>query len=234
MDRLSQTARLEGIARVVGLPDLHAGRGIAVGAAFWSRDHVYPHLVGSDIGCGMGLWRTGIPLRKFRLDAAGRKLRGLEQPWAGDHAGRLAEAGLPPDLAGEALGTIGGGNPFAELLRVETHGDTDVDPTALYLMVHSGSRGLGQAILERHLAGHNVAGLIAGEAACDRYLAAHNDAVAWAVCNRALIAERFLHRLGATGERVLDICHNSVTPHGGGARRRRTVGWWSFPDHAAT
>lgn len=222
VDQLHQTARLEGINRIVGLPDLHAGRGIAVGAAFWSPSHVYPHLVGSDIGCGMGLWRTAIPLRKFRLDAAERKLRGLEAPWAGDHAGRLVAGGLSPDLAGEALGTIGGGNHFAELLQVETlHGEAEVDPSALYLMVHSGSRGLGQAILERHLARHNVAGLIAGEEAGERYLAAHDDAMAWAVCNRELIAERFLHRLGTSGERVLDICHNSVTSHCGGWLHRK-------------
>lgn len=222
VDQLHQTARLEGIDRIVGLPDLHAGRGIAVGAAFWSPSHVYPHLVGSDIGCGMGLWRVAMPLRKFRLDAAERKLRGLEEPWPGDHAARLAEAGLSPDMAGEALGTIGGGNHFAELLRVETlHGDTEVDPAALYLMVHSGSRGLGQAILERHLALHNVAGLIAGEEACSRYLAAHDDAMAWAVVNREVIAERFLDRLGSTGERLLDICHNSVALHQRGWLHRK-------------
>ncbi|MEG3148923.1 RNA ligase RtcB family protein [Sphingomonas sp. ZT3P38] len=213
VDQLHQTARLEGISRIVGLPDLHAGRGIAVGAAFWSPSHVYPHLVGSDIGCGMGLWRAAMPLRKFRVDVAERKLFGLEEPWPGDHAARLAEARLSPDLAGAALGTIGGGNHFAELLRVDTlYGDAEVDPAALYLMVHSGSRGLGQAILERHLARHNVDGLIAGEAACARYLSAHDDAMAWAVLNRELIAERFLDRLGTIGERMLDICHNSVTP----------------------
>ena len=222
VDQLHQTARLEGIDRIVGLPDLHAGRGIAVGAAFWSLSHVYPHLVGSDIGCGMGLWRSAMPLRKFRLDAAERKLRGLEDPWPGDHVARLAEAGLPPGLAGEALGTIGGGNHFAELLRVETmHEDAEIDPAALYLMVHSGSRGLGQAVLDRHLAQHNVAGLIAGEEACARYLAAHDDAMAWAVLNRELIAKRFLDRLGTTGESLLDICHNSVTPHRGGWLHRK-------------
>jgi release factor H-coupled RctB family protein len=222
VDQLHQTARLEGIERIVGLPDLHAGRGIAVGAAFWSRSHVYPHLVGSDIGCGMGLWRSAMPLRRFRLDAAERKLRGLDAPWSGNHAVRLAEAGLPAELAGEALGTIGGGNHFAELLRVETlHEDEEVDPAAVYLMVHSGSRGLGQAILEQHLARHNVAGLIAGEEACARYLAAHDDAMAWAVLNRKLIAERFFDRLGTAGERMLDICHNSVTPHHGGWLHRK-------------
>lgn len=222
VDQLHQTARLEGIDRIVGLPDLHAGRGIAVGAAFWSPSHVYPHLVGGDIGCGMSLWRCAMPLRKLRLDAAERRLRGLEQCWSGDHAARLAETGLAPDLAGGALGTIGGGNHFAELLRIETlHEGTEVDPEALYLMVHSGSRGLGQAILERHLARHNVAGLIAGDEACVGYLAAHDNAMAWAVLNREVIAERFLDRLGTVGERMLDICHNSVTPYRGGWLHRK-------------
>lgn len=55
IDQLHQTATLEGIDRAVGLPDLHAGRGIPIGAAFWSRSHGYPHLVGNDIGCGMAL-----------------------------------------------------------------------------------------------------------------------------------------------------------------------------------
>lgn len=224
VDQLHQTARLAGIDRVVGLPDLHAGRGIAVGAAFWSRSHVYPHLVGSDIGCGMGLWRCALPLRKFRLDAAERRLRGLDDPWSGDVSARLAEAGLPQDLAGEALGTIGGGNHFAELLRVEAvHGDGNVaiDPAALYLMVHSGSRGLGQAILDAHLARCNVAGLLADEPACASYLAAHDDAMRWAVLNREVIAERVLDRIGTSGERLLDICHNSVTPHQGGWLHRK-------------
>ncbi len=43
IDQLHQTAKLEGIERAVGLPDLHAGRGIPIGAAFWSPSHVYPH-----------------------------------------------------------------------------------------------------------------------------------------------------------------------------------------------
>lgn len=224
VDQLHHTARLDGIDRIVGLPDLHAGRGIAVGAAFWSRSHVYPHLVGSDIGCGMALWRSDLPLRKFRLDAAERKLRGLDDPWSGDVAARLAEAGLSAEAAGTALGTIGGGNHFAELLRVEAvHADEPsiVDPSALYLMVHSGSRGWGQAILDTHLARHNVGGLIAGDPECAAYLMAHDGAMRWATLNREVIAERFLDRIGAGGERLLDICHNSVTPHHGGWLHRK-------------
>src|SRR5205085_8676639 len=98
IDQLHQTAKLEGIDAIVGLPDLHAGRGIAVGAAFWSCSHVYPHLVGSDIGCGMGLWETETAIRKFRLDAADRKLHGLAEAWEGDKAASLIGAGLPTTL----------------------------------------------------------------------------------------------------------------------------------------
>ena len=226
IDQLHQTATLPGIDAVVGLPDLHAGRGIAVGAAFRSHGLVYPHLVGSDIGCGMGLWRTGLSLRKFRPDAVVRKLRGLEEPWAGDAATRLAERGLPA-LPGEALGTIGGGNHFAELLRFEDVFDAGLFAElglrgdAVHLMVHSGSRGLGQAILYRHRARHNVDGLAAGSPECAAYLAAHDDALRWAALNRAVIAERFLDRLGSGGERLLDICHNSVTPYRDGWLHRK-------------
>ena len=80
IEQLHRSAKLEGIARVVGLPDLHAGRGIAVGAAFWSPGHVHPHLVGSDIGCGMGLWSTGLAIRKYSPEAVERRLQGLEMP----------------------------------------------------------------------------------------------------------------------------------------------------------
>ena len=54
------------------------------------------------------------------------------------------------------------------------------------------------------------AGLIAASPAASSYLARHDAAVAWARANRELIASRFLHCLGAEGERVLDVCHNSV------------------------
>jgi release factor H-coupled RctB family protein len=221
IDQLHQTAKLPGIDAVVGLPDLHAGRGIAVGAAFWSRSHVYPHLVGSDIGCGMGLWRTTMPLRKFRPDKVERKLHGLEDPWSGDSAARLAEAGLLA-LACEALGSIGGGNHFAELLQVEELFEAyGLDTKAVHLMVHSGSRGLGQAILDRHRLRHAATGLAAEEADCLAYLAEHDGAMRWAVLNRETIAERFCDRLGTSAERLLDICHNSVTPYRGGWLHRK-------------
>jgi release factor H-coupled RctB family protein len=128
---------------------------------------------------------------------------------------------------GEALGSIGGGNHFAELLRIETIfdgtacGALGLDAANVLLMVHSGSRGLGHAILERQLARQNVHALMAGDQACIAYLAEHDQAIGWAVLNREIIAARFFAKLGMKGKRLLDICHNSVTPHRGGWLHRK-------------
>ena len=55
--QLETTARLPHMLRVAGMPDLHAGRGYPVGAAFFSDRHFYPALIGNDIGCGMAFCR---------------------------------------------------------------------------------------------------------------------------------------------------------------------------------
>ena len=227
VDQLHATAALPGIARAVGLPDLHAGRGIPVGAAFWSSSHAYPHLIGNDIGCGMALWQTDMAAAKFKLDKAVRKLTDLEGPWDGDRLARLAEVGLPESLDGDSLGTIGGGNHFAEFQAVERVVDPSVFDAAMlnarqvFLLIHSGSRGLGEAILQDHLRAHNGEGLPVDGAAFLAYLARHDAALTWAELNRTIIAERFLGRLGARGERKLDIFHNSMTPHHGGWLHRK-------------
>lgn len=227
LDQLERTAAMPGIARVVGLPDLHAGRGIAVGAAFWSPTHLYPHLVGSDIGCGMALWQTDGALRKFRLDAAERKLHGLDGPWNGDAAAMLDAAGLSADLPDASLGTIGGGNHFVELQRIEEVVDADrfaaldLHKDRVWMMVHSGSRGLGQAILDAWAPRGAVAGLGADSADGRAYLAEHDRAMRWAIVNRRVIAARFLAALDLDGRCLLDICHNSVTPHAGGWLHRK-------------
>ena len=235
MAQLERVAAHSAIEKVVGLPDLHAGRGVAVGAAYWSSTHIFPELVGSDIGCGMALWKTATPVRKFKLDASERKLQGLDGPWDGDVAAELNGFGLAPSLASAALGTIGGGNHFAELLRVETIIDqkrfdhisvnlsaaTPFGADMIWLMVHSGSRGLGQAILDRQLATGGVDGWSAQSAQGIAYLADHDEAVRWAECNRFTIAQRFFDKLGMKGERLLDICHNEVTPHQKGWLHRK-------------
>ncbi len=48
--QLEITASLLSMMRAVGLPDLHPGKGIPIGAAFLSKNIIYPHLVDNDIG----------------------------------------------------------------------------------------------------------------------------------------------------------------------------------------
>ena len=219
--QLETTAQLPGMERAAGLPDLHPGKGIPIGAAFLSKGIIYPHLVGNDIGCGMGLWQTDIEAAKFKLDKSVKKLTGFESIWDGDAGAALSRASLPETLWPYALGTIGSGNHFAEFQRVETVFDevllteAGLNPRQISLLVHSGSRGLGQSILESHVRKHKGAGLDTESGDGKTYISQHNDAVSWAVVNRQIIAKRFLTALGAKGERQLDICHNSVTPHDG-------------------
>lgn len=57
--QLERVVSLPGMAEVVGFfPDLHPGKGSPVGAAMLSKGEFYPYLVGSDVGCGMGLFAT--------------------------------------------------------------------------------------------------------------------------------------------------------------------------------
>ncbi len=216
--QLHATAALEGVRSAVGFPDLHPGRAGPVGAAFVTEGVIYPCLVGGDIGCGMALFKTDLLRRKARLDHWSERSFDLEYPWEGDARKRLAGEGLVATQFVEAFGTLGGGNHFAELQAVEKVLDRaafealGLGKDNLVLLVHCGSRGLGQAVLETHLEEHGASGLEAPSHAATRYLLCHDHAVRWAGANRTLLAQRFLDTLGAGGLRVLDACHNSITP----------------------
>lgn len=218
IQQLHTTAELAGMRRVAGMPDLHPGRGYPVGAAFFSTGRLYPALIGGDIGCGMALWSTDVDARKAAPDRLERKLGNLDAP-LDDRWQALASELAPADVGyRQALGTIGGGNHFAELQRIDEIHDPEavaalqLDVKRLVLLVHSGSRGLGGAILQDHIHRHGHAGLAQGSADCTAYLAQHDGALRYAEANRQLIARRMLDRLGAKGEQVLDVHHNLVTP----------------------
>jgi hypothetical protein len=46
---------LSNLVFAVGMPDLHAGQSLPVGAVWATSSRIFPELIGSDIGCGM-LW----------------------------------------------------------------------------------------------------------------------------------------------------------------------------------
>lgn len=222
-DQLEQVAGLPGVTLAVGLPDLHPGKGAPIGCAVASDGIFYPHLAGNDIGCGMSLSRTSLSRGKLKLDRWEKKLHGLEGPWSGDRVRWLREhdvpeTGAPDSGLDDALGTIGGGNHFAELLVVEQVIDEEavarlgILPERLLLLVHSGSRGLGEAVLRSHTDRHGARGLRDDSPEARDYLARHDRAVAWARANRALITLRFMDAIDAESELLLDAVHNAILP----------------------
>lgn len=218
IQQLHTTLTLPGMRHVAGMPDLHPGRGYPVGAAFFSLGRLYPALIGGDIGCGMALWTTDLDARKVSLDKLEKRLGNIDTPLDDDWQA-LVSTLAPPDTGFDpALGTIGGGNHFAELQRLDhiyqpaALEALQLDARQLLLLVHSGSRGLGQCILQQQVSQFGHRGLEQGSPACADYLARHATALHFAEANRELIARRMLARLHADGEPVLDIHHNLVVP----------------------
>lgn len=213
LTQLESVSNLPGVVRAVGLPDLHAGKS-PVGITVESEGVLYPHLIGNDIGCGMGLFETNCSLRKFKQERFVTKLnhiRALED---------LPCSNPYPEVSPiYDLGTIGGGNHFAEFQQVEEIIDQTsfdalgIDTSQLLLLVHSGSRGYGQRILSEFL---DFTGLSADSERTNAYLAKHDDALLWAQRNRRLVAEKLIDYLGYDSEvkALLDCHHNFLERQG--------------------
>ncbi len=132
-------------SRIRVMPDVHAGRGCAVGTTMTILDWVIPGLVGVDIGCGMEVARiSGKRLELQKLDKlvhekipSGRKIRTVPHRFAErvDLGGLRCVRHVQQEKAQCSIGTLGGGNHFIEV-------DKGVDG-AYWLIVHSGSRHLG-------------------------------------------------------------------------------------------
>ncbi|TCO69352.1 RNA ligase RtcB family protein [Marinisporobacter balticus] len=215
IDQLEGISSLEGIVKVVGLPDLHPGK-TPVGAAFISENIIYPHIIGNDIGCGMSLFMTDIKKHKVNISRWIKKLETFENMQEIDIEGFIKED--IPFL--EKIGTIGGGNHFAEFQQIEKVFDEAIFETLginkknMMILVHSGSRGYGQEILDEVIKKyHAQKGLRVGSNDIDDYLKQHEKAVKWAENNRKWIAYRLLKALGSNTDvqRILDSTHNSIT-----------------------
>lgn len=221
IQQLIKTSELSGMHSVAGMPDLHPGRGYPIGAAFFTTNKIYPALVGNDIGCGMSLWQTSAKVSKVNLDKLAKKFEHVEQPldesWSEIIENRKVDKSITTDNYDRALGTIGGGNHFAEFQAIdEVYDQIALDELGLnkkhlQLLVHSGSRGLGQSILVEHITKHNHDGLNLDDNDFQDYMAKHDEAVRWAELNRELIAKRFLEAIRANGDCALDINHNLVS-----------------------
>lgn len=235
IQQLAKTVQLPGMVRAVGMPDLHPGRGYPIGAAFFTQGRFYPALVGGDIGCGVSVWTTDLPAAKYKLDKLDRLIGNIDGPIRADELDRmadaypevesrmarvelaLADAGLDAGWVRSNRFDLGSGNHFLELQRLEqtlgTSGEAPgvLNARHLNLVVHSGSRGLGTAILRHHLEQFGHDGLADSTPEALDYLRRHEAAVAFAELNRWMIAVRVLVRLGVRGTIQLGVNHNTVT-----------------------
>nr|DAG97886.1 MAG TPA: tRNA-splicing ligase RtcB [Ackermannviridae sp.] len=143
------------------MPDVHAGKGCVIGfTSTTSQGKVNPHLVGNDIGCGMTLVKLGKidinykDLNDF-VDLVAKKGTQSNTPFGGflydfmkmsNMTISSLRCGVDQDefqKITNTLGTLGGGNHFIEIGKSEV-GD-------LYLVIHSGSRRLGNHVYKYYV-----------------------------------------------------------------------------------
>lgn len=233
-DVVQSTRALEDARHVAIMPDVHLARGFCVGTVLATSQLIYPSAVGNDIGCGMLALAFNADAKAIDQTLATRLLALLPKLVPANRQNqpllhlttsrprlshpRLDHAVQQDGLA--QLGTLGSGNHFLELQR-------DTADGRLWLMLHSGSRGLGQAISQHHTqqATHRSRGrpcLDAATAQGRAYLRDVSAARAYARLNRLCMARATvfaLHELaGITADwsTAIHTDHNHV--------RRETVG----------
>lgn len=132
------------------MPDTHAGAGCTIGTTMTIKDKVVPYMVGVDIGCGMETVRLAdkdVDLQMldtaihetvpsgFNIHASAPRITdrlGLED--------LMCVHSINMERALCSVGTLGGGNHFAELEQDEEG--------RYYLVIHSGSRYLGKQVAD--------------------------------------------------------------------------------------
>ena len=165
-EALGRLQRAPDVRRIAVMPDVHLANDICVGVVLATSRLIYPQAVGGDIGCGMLAVATNSTAETLRdPKAAGQILAGLAKAIPSRRRNRQAVVAQPHDLDSIELSnarlesnrrsegavefaTLGSGNHFLEL-----QADNE---DQLWLMIHSGSRALGQAIRDHHLADAQV------------------------------------------------------------------------------
>jgi tRNA-splicing ligase RtcB len=237
-EALERLRRAPDVQQVAVMPDVHLASEVCIGVVIATYNLIYPQAVGGDIGCGM--LAVAVDLEAAALQnpkIAAQLLNELGRAIPSRRRNRNAVLVQPVELANDPLShasleairrkegeiefaTLGSGNHFLEM-------QAD-DEDRLWLMVHSGSRALGQAIRDHHLARAMPADgrLRALDAESDEGKEYLND-VLWArrfaTASRKAMAEeagKVLTRLlncGIRWETMIATDHNHVTRerHGG-------------------
>ncbi len=214
---LRNVSRLPCLFKHIALmPDAHLGIGSLVGSVIATKDAVIPATVGVDIGCGMMAVKT--PFESGILDGKMKALRhSIERTipvgfnWHKEPLDESREwtrwsefgelhSGVRDrkPKAMRQLGTLGGGNHFVEVCL-----DTE---NRVWLMLHSGSRGIGNEIATRHietakklhllneLPDPNLAYFVQGSNEFRNYWRDLGWAQSYAMKNREIMMKRLLYQ----------------------------------------
>ena len=213
IQQLKAAEKLDGMKKVVGLPDIHPGKGHPIGASFLSNN-IHPTLVGSDIGCGMSVSKINTPLQKIKINKWYKKLKKVEKM---DIDNSIFEGTNIAGLDLTKLGTVGSGNHFIEIQKINEvyNENSDFKKNDVILVVHSGSRGYGTFVFNKFQKdfGYNP---LTDPVIQQDYLEKHDKAILWAYLNRQALTHKTEQALGVKTTLLLDICHNYVekTPEG--------------------
>lgn len=256
MTQLRNVASLPFVHKHVAvMPDVHWGMGATVGSVIPTRGAIVPAAVGVDIGCGMMAVKTDLTASDLPDSLAGvRSAIEASVPHGRTDNGGANDRGAwgePPEPVLQAatpllerlqavadedkglaravrraphhVGTLGTGNHFIEICL-----DTE---QAVWVMLHSGSRGIGNAIGMRfielakkdmkrwfiNLPDEDLAYLPQGSEHFGRYIRALKWAQDFARLNRETMMSAALGALSsalgrpaATGEHAINCHHNYV------------------------
>lgn len=257
--QLRQSAALPFIYKHIAvMPDVHLGKGSTIGSVIPTLGAIIPAAVGVDIGCGMIAARTSLDAADLP-DQLGAVRAAIEYavphgrtPGRNDR-GAWANVPAPVDAAWRQLapafqriidqypklershhrvhlGTLGTGNHFIEVCLDESD--------AVWFMLHSGSRGVGNAIgntfielakadMRKHqinLPDQDLGYLAEGSRHFDDYVFAVDWAQRYAALNRELMMRAVVDAVMRVLGRPFAVRSEAVNCHHNYVQRERHFG----------
>ena len=240
LDQAHRTAAMPFLEGHLALmPDAHWGMGATIGSVIPTRGAIIPAAVGVDIGCGMIAVETPFTSDLLSDDLTELHHRISQVVPAGMGQGHdnvvddrwsdlettAGNVGLWQNDLGTAptqLGSLGGGNHFVEVCLDERD--------RVWVVLHSGSRGIGKRIADRHITtakglmkawfidldDPDLAYLIEGTPEFQAYIDQMLWAQSYALVNREVMMDRVLLQLaGWIGHDFTESsrinCHHNFT-----------------------
>jgi tRNA-splicing ligase RtcB (3'-phosphate/5'-hydroxy nucleic acid ligase) len=225
------------------MPDAHVGMGATIGSVIPTRGAIIPSAVGVDIGCGMIAAETSLVASDLPDDLstlhtsistvvpAGLGKAHETQSWASDDPRWSKLPELPTSSVKwsdkdqrkthDQFGTLGSGNHFVEVCLDESD--------RVWIVLHSGSRGIGNTLAQRHIEGAkgimaryfieledpDLAYLVEGTPEFDEYITDMLWAQRYAMANREAMIDAVLAQLFVAvgwGSEIQRInCHHNYT-----------------------